>query len=343
VRWQGLSVEEEKERRLPRLDADAVIRTFDAPEAMGIRFHEIRARSALNRVPKQSRMPFRWTVNPYRGCSHACAYCFARPTHTYLDLNAREDFEREIIVKVNAPELLRMELSRPSWKREHVALGTNTDPYQWVESRYRLMPGIWEAIRDSGTPSSCVTKSPLVLRDIELLEQIQERAGMSVYLSVPTIDEGAWRATEPHTPSPRARLKAVAELNSAGVPAGVLVAPLMPGINDSPEQVNEILKLADEAGAVSVSPVALHLRGEVRDIFFDWLRCHRPDLIPRYEEIYKRGAYVSSDERRRLSALVKSRPPRRRPPRGSTSARKDLEEDVVARERPTEAAQEALF
>jgi DNA repair photolyase len=335
-------VDEERERRLPRLD-DSVIRTFDAPEALGIRFHEIRARSALNRVPKRSRMPFRWTVNPYRGCSHACAYCFARPTHTYLDLNAREDFEREIVVKVNAPEVLRAELSRPSWKREHVALGTNTDPYQWVESRYRLMPGIWEAIRDSGTPSSCVTKSPLVLRDIELLKQIHERAQMSVYLSVPTLDEGAWRATEPHTPSPRARLKAVAELNRAGVPAGVLAAPLMPGINDSPEQVAEIVRIADEAGAVSVSPVALHLRGDVREIFFDWLRCHRPDLVPLYEEIYRRGAYVPADVRIKLSALVK------RPPRNGRPARGTSRSDAARRERqplaakPNEIVQKTLF
>src|SRR5439155_14286210 len=139
------------------------------PEALGIRFHEIRARSALNRVPERSRMPFRWTVNPYRGCMHACVYCFARPTHTYLDLDAGRDFEREIVVKVNVPERLRAELSRPSWKHEHVALGTNTDPYQWVESRYRLMPAIWEALRDTGTPASLVTKSPLVLRDVSIL------------------------------------------------------------------------------------------------------------------------------------------------------------------------------
>jgi DNA repair photolyase len=657
VRWQGLSVEEEKERRLPRLGADSVIRTFDAPEALGIRFHEIRARSALNRVPKQSRMPFRFTVNPYRGCSHACSYCqvgeipilmadgrtrpladlrvgdeiygtvrrgnyrryeitrvlahwstvkpayritleddtelvasadhrfltrrgwkyvtgtewggplqrphltvnnklmgtgayaapaedspdhrrgylcglirgdgylgsyscqrpdqrrrtahsfrlaltdmealrrargylldvdlvtqefafrtgasgkrpmtaigtqagdkvaairrtirsprypttawvkgflagifdaegsfggvirisntdpeiidwttyclrrlgftyaieylnrangltsvrllgglahilrffhtvdpaitrkrsiegtaikctaplrvaeieplskplelfdittgtgdfiangvvshncFARPTHTYLDLNAREDFEREIVVKVNAPELLRAELSRPSWAHEHVALGTNTDPYQWVESRYRLMPGIWEAIRDSRTPSSCVTKSPLVLRDVALLREIHERAEMSVYLSVPTLDEGAWRETEPHTPSPRARIEAVAKLNDAGVPAGVLVAPLMPGINDTPEQVNEILELAGEAGAISVAGVTLHLRGEVREIFFEWLRHQRPDLIPYYEQLYSRGAYAPSEKRREHSELVSYRNRRKR-------------------------------
>jgi DNA repair photolyase len=316
VRWQGLSVEQDQERRLPKLAGDAVIRTFDAPEALDIRFHEIRAKSALNRVPERSRMPFRYTVNPYRGCSHACIFCFARPTHTYLDLDAGRDFEREIIVKVNVPELLRAELSRPSWKREHVALGTNTDPYQWVESRYRLMPGIWEAIRDSETPSSLVTKSPLVLRDMALLKEIEERAGMNVYLSVPTLDEEAWRATEPHTPSPLARLKAVSELNKAGIPAGVLIAPLMPGINDSPDQVKRILELAEEAGAVSAGAVTLHLRGEVKDIFFDWLRLHRPDLLPLYEELYKRGAYAPSAFRRQVEGLVKLS--RRRTPRRGT-------------------------
>lgn len=322
MRWQGQSVDQDRARRLPNLNADAVIRTFDAPEAVGIRFHEVRAKSALNRVPKQSRMPFPWTVNPYRGCSHACSYCFARPTHTYLDLNAREDFEREIVVKVNVPEVLRAELGRPSWKREHVALGTNTDPYQWVESKYRLMPGIWEALRDSGTPSSLVTKSPLVLRDLELLKELDERSEMTVYLSVPTLDEGAWRATEPHTPSPRARLKAVAALNEAGVPAGVLIAPLQPGINDSPEEVHKIRDLAREAGAVSVGSVTLHLRGEVRDIFFDWLRLQRPDLIPYYQDLYKGGAYAPSEVRNRHAELARLE--RRRPKRGLRAAPKSV-------------------
>jgi DNA repair photolyase len=339
VRWQGLSVEEDEGRRLPRLGADSVIRTFDAPEALGIRFHEIRARSALNRVPKQSRMPFNWTVNPYRGCSHACVFCFARPTHTYLDLNAREDFEREVIVKVNVPELLRAELSRPSWKHEHVALGTNTDPYQWVEGRYKLMPGIWEAIRDSGTPASCVSKSPLVLRDVELLQEINERAEMSVYLSVPTLDEEGWRDTEPHTPSPRARMEAVAKLNDAGVPAGILIAPLMPGLNDSPEQVAKILELAEEAGAISVATVTLHLRGEVKDIMFDWLRENRPDLLPLYEKLYARGAYAPTDKRREHSELVKkyrARRPRRRGRMRSKAGDHDA--------RPkSEVAQDTLF
>jgi DNA repair photolyase len=234
--------------------------------------------------------------------------CFARPTHTYLDFDAGRDFEREIVVKVNVPEVLRAELARPSWKREHVALGTNTDPYQWAESRYKLMPGIWEALRDADTPCSVLTKSPLLLRDLDLMRQLAEQVGFTANLSVPTLDEKAWRATEPHTPHPRKRLEAVAELNRAGIPTGVLIAPLMPGINDAPEQVEPILELAAEAGATSIGGIALHLRGEVRDIFFDWLRSQRPDLVPRYEELYRRGAYALPDERRRLQALVRRRP-----------------------------------
>ena len=231
--------------------------------------------------------------------------CFARPTHKYLDFNAGRDFEREIVVKVNAPELLRAELARPSWKGEHVALGTNTDPYQWVEGRYKLMPGIWEAMRDAANPCSVLTKSPLLLRDLELMKQIAERTEFSAALSVPTVDERAWRTTEPRSPNPRARLEAVAELNRAGIRTGVLVAPLMPGINDGPEQVAPILEMASEAGAAYVTGIALHLRGDVKSLFFEWLREHRPDLIPLYKRLYQRGAYLHPDERRRISQLVK--------------------------------------
>ena len=236
--------------------------------------------------------------------------CFARPTHTYLDFNAGRDFEKEIVVKVNVPEVARAELMRPSWKREHVALGTNTDPYQWVEGRYKLMPGIWEAMRDSRTPSSVLTKSPLLLRDIELFKQIHEVAGFAANLSIPTLDEKAWRASEPHTPHPRKRIEAVGELNRAGIPTGVLIAPLMPGINDSPEQVEKILELCGEAGAVNIGGIPLHLRGEVRDIFFEWLRSYRPDLVPHYERLYARGAYVGKVERERIEALVRRGPGR---------------------------------
>jgi len=315
MRWDELKVDADERRRLPGYRDDAVVRRFDAPEALDIRFYEVRAKSALNRVPERSRMPFRWTINPYRGCTHACSYCFARPTHTYLGLGAGRDFEREIVVKVNVPEVLRRELARPSWRREHVALGTNTDPYQWVEGRYRLMPGIWEALRDSATPASVLTKSPLLLRDLELMKAVP---GMRANLSVPTLDEKAWRATEPHTPHPRARLEAVAELNRAGIPCGVLIAPLMPGINDSPEQVARIIELAEQAGAVDIGGLALHLRGEVRELFLEWLREHRPDLLPRYERLYARGAYAPRAERERLAALARPAGRPRRPLRGPT-------------------------
>ncbi len=305
VRWSNLTLSEEEQRRLPGYRDEAIVRRFDAPEALETRFYEVRARSVLNRVPERSRMPFRWTVNPYRGCSHGCTFCFARPTHRYLDFNAGRDFEKEIVVKVNAPEVLRTELAKRSWKREHVALGTNTDPYQWVEGRYRLMEGIWEVLRDAANPCSVLTKSPLLLRDLPLMLQIAERASFSASLSIPTLDENAWRETEPHTPNPKARLEAVAELNRAGIPTGVLIAPLMPGINDSPEQVEELLAQVAEAGASSVGGVALHLRGEVRGVFMDWLRTQRPDLVPRYEKLYRRGAYAPQEERRRLSRMVR--------------------------------------
>ncbi len=304
VRWEELTVENEEGRRLPGYRDAATVRTFDAPEALDVRFYEVHARSVLNRVPKASRMPFRWTINPYRGCTHACQFCFARPTHTYLDFNAGRDFEREIVVKVNTPERARAELSKPKWKHEHVALGTNTDPYQWVEKKYELLPGVWEAMRDTRTPCSVLTKSPLLLRDIELFRQIPD---FTASLSVPTLDEKAWRASEPHTPHPRKRIEAVAELNRAGIPCGVLVAPLMPGINDSPEQVELILELCAEAGAVSIGGICLHLRGEVRQVFMDWLRSYRPDLVPRYEEIYARGAYAPKAERDRIARLIRPR------------------------------------
>ncbi len=305
VRWSNLEIEAEERARLPGYREEAVVRHFDAPEALDTRFYEIRAKSIINRVPDQSAVPFRWTINPYRGCSHACSYCFARPTHKYLDFNAGRDFEKEIVVKVNAPELLRAELARRSWKGEHIALGTNTDPYQWVEGRYKLMPGIWEAMREAANPCSILTKSPLLLRDLPLMKEIAARAEFSAALSVPTIDEKAWRATEPHTPNPRARLEAIAELTRAGIKTGVLVAPLMPGINDSPEQVAKIVELASESGAAFVSGIALHLRGDVRGLFLNWLEEHRPDLVPLYRRLYRRGAYAPAEERRRLAQLVK--------------------------------------
>ncbi len=338
MRWSNLSVEDEERARLPGYSDEAVVRHFEAPDSIPTRFYEVRAKSILNRVPAASRMPFKWTINPFRGCSHACAYCFARPTHTYLDFDAGRDFEREIVVKVNAPERLRAELARPSWQGEHVALGTNTDPYQWVEGRYKLMRGIWEAMRDAVNPCSVLTKSPLLLRDLDLMRQINERTEFGAALSVPTVDEQAWRATEPHTPNPRARLEAVKELTQNGIRTGVLVAPLMPGINDAPEQIEPILELAAGAGAAYVSGIALHLRGEVRGLFFAWLRAHRPELIPRYEELYAQGAYMRAAERDRIAGLVRGpSESAQRPSRGR------LRPPPERRERPRAAPQQSLF
>lgn len=469
VRWTNLTLGAEDQHRLPGYHDEVVVRRFEAPEALDIRFYEVRARSILNRVPGKSPLPAPWTINPYRGCTHACSYClwggtpilmangrtkplahvgvgeaiygttqdgarrryaltrvldkwstiklayrialangtellasgdhrflssrgwkyvvgakqgplrrphltcasrllgpgrdglrkgegegdgdlvkgdaglrvvaveplgmavrmydittasgdfvadgvvshncFARPTHRYLDFDAGRDFEREIVVKVNAPEVLRAELARPSWKREHVALGTNTDPYQWVEGRYKLMVGIWEAMRDAaggaGNPCSVLTKSPLLLRDLPLMLQIARRAPFSACLSIPTLDERAWRASEPHTPNPRARLEAVAELNRAGIPTGVLIAPLMPGINDAPQQLEPLLQGAIDAGATSIGGAALHLRGEVKEVFMQWLRDQRPELVQRYERLYARGANAPRAERERLAGLVR--------------------------------------
>jgi DNA repair photolyase len=303
MRWDEQRVE--NDLRLPGVGDGTVVRTFDAPEAMGINFHEVRARSALNHVPGD-RYGFSWTINPYRGCTHACVFCFARRTHTYLDLDAGKDFEREIVVKVNLPELVRGELARPSWKRELVALGTNTDPYQWVESRYRMMPEILAALEEARTPVSVLTKSPLVMRDVEHFERMRD-AGLkvSVNLSVPTLDEAAWRATEPHTPSPAARLDAVAELRRRGVDSGILIAPLMPGINDSPEQVEPIVARAREAGATFLGGVALHLRDEVKDVFYGWLAAKRPDLLPKYESLYGSRAYLRPEQRKKATRAVK--------------------------------------
>jgi DNA repair photolyase len=343
VRWSNLTIDGADQRRLPGYRDEAVVRHFDAPEALQTRFYEVRARSILNRVPASSRMPFRWTINPYRGCSHACIFCFARPTHKYLDFDAGRDFEREIVVKINAPEMLRAELARSSWKGEHVALGTNTDPYQWVEGRYKLMVGIWEAMRDAANPCSVLTKSPLLLRDLPLMLQIAQRAEFSASLSIPTLDEKAWRATEPHSPNPWARLEAVAELNRAGIPTGVLIAPLMPGINDAPQQVEPLLEAAMQAGATNIGGITLHLRGEVKGLFMQWLTEQRPDLLARYEQLYRRGAYAPVAERKRLATLVRRRAPEPFRRTAQPRAREDPLEPAIELRDAAAPAQERLF
>jgi len=320
-------------------------RTFETPEFRGIECIETEAKSVINRVPGGS-LPFDWTINPYRGCSHACSYCFARPTHTFLGMDAGRDFESKIVVKVNAPELLRRELAAPRWKGEHIAMGTGTDPYQRVEGRYRLMRGIIEALIEKRNPFSILTKGTLILRDVDLLQHAAEHASVSAAFSIATLDEHVWRETEPGTPHPKARIEAVRTLTDAGIPTGVLMAPVLPGISDDPEQLRAVVQAALEAGATHVSPILLHLRPGVREEFLPWLEAHHPDLVQRYEHLYTRP-YASRSERDRLGGQVAQlvRAARRRWPERpvvgmprSRSFRRGATRDASDREAPAQAS-----
>lgn len=271
----------------------------------GMKFLHVHARTIINEVPPASRMPFHHTINAYRGCSHACTYCFARPTHDYLGLNIGEDFEKRIVVKVNAVDKLRAELRSPKWTGGSIAMGTNTDPYQRCEGKYRLTRGIVEVLSEARNPFSILTKSALVLRDLDVLTAAARRTSVSVALSIGTLDEAVWRATEPGAPHPRRRVDAVRALSSAGIRTSVLVAPVLPGISDSPEQLRETVEACVEAGASSVTSIMLHLRPGVREHFLGWLRPRRPDLADDYERRYRR-AYLPDAEQRALAARVRA-------------------------------------
>ncbi|MQA14759.1 MAG: radical SAM protein [Pseudonocardiaceae bacterium] len=230
--------------------------------------------------------------------------CFARRTHEYLDLDSGHDFDSKIVVKINAPDVLRTELRRPRWGREHIAMGTNVDPYQRAEGRYRLMPPILEALRDAANPFSILTKGTLVLRDLDLLRQAAEVTDVTVNVSVGFVDERLWRSVEPGTPAPRARLDACRELTEAGVGCGVLMAPILPYLTDTPEQLDATVRAIAEAGATSVSPIVLHLRPGAREWYLAWLAREHPELVPRYDELYARGAYAPKSYQRDVSARV---------------------------------------
>ncbi len=445
MRWEGLRSQADttgavgatdtdaaRAAQLPLALPDAVARTFHTPGFAGMTFYEIQAKSIINRVPGQSRVPFEWTINPYRGCSHACTYClagdtpvlmangasraiadlrvgdaiygtvqvgqrrryvmtevrdhwssvrrgyrltvaggtelvssadhrfltedgwkhvsgdatspdgepslrlgdrlvttlgllpvesveplgreitlydistgtgdfiangvishncFARNTHTYLDLDPGHDFDSRIIVKVNAPALLRRELAKPSWSGGHIAMGTNVDCYQRAEGKYRLMRGILAALRDFANPFSILTKGTLILRDLDLLRQAAEVTSVALSVSVGFVDEELWRSVEPGTPSPRRRLDVVRQLTDAGFEVGVLMAPILPGLTDDDESIQATVSAIAASGAVSATPLPLHLRTGARDWYLNWLGRTRPDLLPRYRELFRRGAY----------------------------------------------------
>ncbi len=230
--------------------------------------------------------------------------CFARPSHEYLNLNAGEDFERVIVVKVNAVDLLRAELQPRRWAGEHIAMGTNTDPYQRCEGRYELTRGILEVLTEHANPFSILTKSSLVLRDLDVLAEANSRTDIAVNFSVGTLDEEVWRSTEPGTPKPQSRLEAVARLRDAGIRSGVLIAPIIPAISDGRDQLEEVVRACIDAGASSITPITLHLRPGVKEQFMPWLADERPDLLPRYEDTYRRS-YTPKRERRRIGRLVR--------------------------------------
>jgi DNA repair photolyase len=464
VRWDAQRLDLEDPSALPGMPGiRGLLRSVEVPEFPGLTFHEVRAKSALNRVPGESAMPFPWTINPYRGCSHSCVYCvsgdtrvlmadgsqkqiadlavgdrivgterrgayrryvatdvlahwstvkpayrvtladgtaivasgdhrfltgrgwtcvngatsprhrrphlttedellgvgrsiasyvgsiagadvkggpdlavtsleelyvempmydittgtgdfiangvvshncFARRTHEWLELDSGKDFDTQVVVKTNLVDVLRRELARPSWAREHVALGTNTDPYQRAEGRYKLMPGVIGALADSGTPFSILTKGTLLRRDIPLLVEAARAVPVGLGVSMAIWDDELHSALEPGVPAPRARLDLVHALTDAGLPCGVFLAPVLPGLTDGPEHLDAAIGAIAAAGATGVTVIPLHLRPGAREWFMAWLARAHPELVPRYEQLYSRRAYVPAEYRTWLSRRV---------------------------------------
>ena len=457
MRWENLRLDQTGLENPPLPIPGAVERTFDTPGFAGITFYEIRAKSIINRVPTASRVPFEWTINPYRGCSHACTYClagdtpiltadgstkplaelrigdaiygtvrqgqhrrlvlttvqdhwmtvqpayrvvlasgrrliasddhrfltergwkhvtgamtgphrrphltpglrlvglgpehsaplaphhllgvvaveplgvdmplfdittgtgdfiadgvvshncFARNTHTYLDLDAGHDFDSRIVVKVNAPELVRRELAAPRWTGAHIAMGTNVDCYQRAEGRYQLMPGIIGALTDFANPFSILTKGTLITRDLPLLRRAADVTDVGISFSIGFVNEELWRSAEPGTPSPRRRLDAVRQFADAGFRVAVLVAPILPGLTDTDESIDETVAAIASAGAGSVTPIVLHLRPGAREWYQAWLEREHPSLAPRYRELYRRGSYAPGPYQKEVGERVRA-------------------------------------
>ncbi|WP_040168128.1 Rv2578c family radical SAM protein [Microbacterium gorillae] len=291
MRWQGQELGVADESALPGMEQlNGLVRSVTTPEFAGITFHEVMARSALNRVPLGSRMTFDWTVNPYRGCSHACVYCFARGTHTYLDLDGGRDFDSQVVVKLNVADVLRRELAKGSWQHEQVTLGTNTDPYQRAEGRYRLMPGIIDALAASGTPLAILTKGTLLRRDLPLLRDAAEHIDVELAMSIAIFDDRLQQSIEPGTPSTAARLATVRAAAEAGFRVRVFLMPILPHLTDSLESLDDALTRIQEAGAHSVIWGPLHLRAGVKPWFFAWLEREHPELVSSYRGLFPGAA-----------------------------------------------------
>jgi DNA repair photolyase len=302
------------------------------------RYQEITCRSALNPVKG---MPFNWTLNPYRGCTHACHYCFARRYQTQFELGPDDHFSSVIFVKVNLVDVLRAELDKPSWKREQVAVGTATDPYQPIEGHYKLTRGALEALLAGRTPIGLVTKGPMVVRDADLLAELGRRHGATVYLSVPTVDEEAWRALEPGTAPPLQRLRAVRQLRDAGVHAGVLMAPVVPGFTTQPSKLEATIKAIADHGAAFMGANLMYLKGGTRDHFMGFLAREFPDMLTSYNRLYA-GAYASSDYVQAVRGMIEMLQARYelrgRRPRNDESVASEPEEETEEQAAPEQAA-----
>lgn len=307
MRWQGQSIDDADAAALPGLEnRSGIVRSVTTPEFAGMTFHEVLGKSALNKVPTGSHMPFSWTINPYRGCSHACVYCFARGTHEYLDLDGGGDFDSQIVVKVNVAEVLQKELRRSSWKHESVALGTNTDPYQRAEGRYKLMPDIIRTLAGSETPFSILTKGTLIRRDIPLLVDAAKQVPIDIQMSIAMYDDALQHSIEPGTPSTQARLDTVRALTDAGFRVGVFLMPILPHLTDSVAAIDHALRRIEAAGADHVIYGALHLRSGVKPWFMQWLEREHPELMSSYRTLYPGAAAgAPKDYRKWLAKRVR--------------------------------------
>src|SRR5436190_14363738 len=265
------------------------------------RYQEVVCRSALNRVQG---MPFNWTLNPYRGCTHGCHYCFARRYHVQFEMNSDDEFASVILVKKNFVEVLLRELDRPSWTREYVAFGTATDPYQPIEGHYRLTRRALAALARGRTPAGLITKGPMVVRDRDVLSDLSSAAGCTVYMSVPTVDEDAWRILEPGTAHPLQRLRAVRELVDAGITAGVLMAPIVPGFSSSRAKLERTIKAIADHGARFVGCNVMYLQDGTRTHFMKFIEREFPAMLPRFERLYAKK-YPPETYRKEVQVMVR--------------------------------------
>lgn len=268
---------------------------------MSVEYREEPCRSALNAVRG---MGFKWSLNPYMGCVHRCTFCYVRHFEHRAQRPSDGRYGTSIRVKINVAEVLRKELARPSWEREQVALGAATDPYQPAEGRYRLTRACLHELAAASTPIRIITRGPMIVRDLDVLQEASRRASVAVTFSVPTLDEEVWRKTEPSTAHPRQRLRALKMLVDGGVRASVGMAPLLPGISDRPEQLAEVVRAAREAGSCGIWANVLFLRAGTKEHFLEALARDWPEELERYEELYRGRAYLGAEETKPVRSTV---------------------------------------